>query len=197
VGGIAGFGGGILGAVIGAWGSRDVANRTIADARRARADARKDATAAMFLQERRAAILAVLTKGEAAAQEAAQSAVDLKADRPDLGAEGLTTFRQAWLELILLAPHLTSGAAGAYSVGVAEYVGSFWEWSKQRQLAMQRGAVGAGPAPKRVTDAVQLLADSRSTFLRAAMDHLGVTAYAQPDIGKVLGSLTATDLPPA
>ena len=65
VGAVAGIAGGFVGAAVGAWASRDVASRTLADAREARQEARDDATAGMFLQERRAAIVAALITGAA------------------------------------------------------------------------------------------------------------------------------------
>jgi hypothetical protein len=176
VGGIAGFGGGILGAIIGAWASRDVASRTIADARRARQEAHKVATASMFLQERRAAIVAVLAAGEAAARESQQAALSVTADSPSPRTDLLDDFRRNWLELILLAPDLTSGEGGAYSAAVAQQAGAFASWTFRQINLIKRGVIGGGPLPREVTDAISALDSARAAFLVAAMKHLGVTA---------------------
>jgi hypothetical protein len=95
VGAVAGVAGGFVGAAIGAWASRDTVSRTIADAREARNQAREDAMAGMFLQERRAAIVAALTIGEAALREAERTAWDAKADSRVPRTDLLDDFRRA------------------------------------------------------------------------------------------------------
>ena len=197
VGAVAGIAGGFVGAAVGAWASRDVASRTLADAREARQEARDDATAGMFLQERRAAIVAALITGEAAAGEAERTAWNVNSpDSPAPRTDLMDDFRNAWLELILLAPDLTSGAAGAYSGAVARAAGAYATWTFKR-LADVQGGHDLEPKPREATEAASALDDARAEFLVAAMQHLGVTAYAQPDIGVLLGNWPNPDEMPS
>lgn len=187
VGAVAGVAGGFVGAAIGAWASRDTANRTIADAQQARNEARQDATAGMFLQERRAAVVAVLAIGEAAVREAERTALNAKADSRVPRTDLLDDFRLAWLELILLAPDLTSGDGGAYSGAAARAATAFATWTSERIADLKAGHE-LEPMPGHVSEAVTALDDARATFLVEAMKHLGVPSYAQPDIRVLLGN---------
>jgi hypothetical protein len=47
------------------------------------------------------------------------------------------------------------------------------------------------PMPAKVSEAVAALDDARTQFLVAAMQHLGVPSYAQPDMNVLLGNWPA------
>jgi hypothetical protein len=195
VGAVAGVAGGFVGAAIGAWASRDTVSRTIADAREARNQAREDAMAGMFLKERRAAIVAPLTIGEAAVREAERTAWDAKADSRVPRTDLLDDFRRAWLELILLAPDLTSGDGGAYSGAAATAATAYATWTFERIADLKAGD-DLEPMSRKVSEAVTDLDDARAKFLVAAMQHLGVPSYAQPDVNVLLGNWGESEATP-
>jgi xanthosine utilization system XapX-like protein len=180
VGAVAGIAGGFVGAAVGAWASRDIANRTIADAREARWEARQDAKDALFLQERRAAIVAALASGDAAVSEAKRVAHQVDEPnspppRPDL----LDDFRKAWMELTLLAPDVTSGYGSAFSESTVEVAMAYTNWAHE-QIADVRAGTDLSPLPRSISEAETKLNDALATFMVAAMASLGVLGYAQP-----------------
>ena len=181
VGAIAGIAGGLVGAAIGAWASRDVADRTIADAREARREARRDAQQAAFLQERRVAIVGALASGEAAVIEAKRVAQqvdspDSPKPRPDL----LEAFRKAWIDLTLLAPDVVSSGPGvAYSAATKEVAAGYGNFA-YLQLADAAAGHDLSPLPRSLTEAEAELDRALAAFLVVSMVHLGVTDYARP-----------------
>lgn len=176
VGALAGIAGGVVGATIGAWASRDVANRTIRDAKEARREARTDARRSALMEERRAAIVNFLTLARDLGRDTQTAADDIRRRRP-FNVPTLTGIDHAWAAIVLFTPDL---------VPVADTLKkAIFTLSRATIHMAAERAAKAEPAdesglPPAVAAAVDGFLDAEAAFVVKASKHLGVYEYTDP-----------------